>query len=186
MNWIDILIAAGIVIAALIGWRLGLVGMAISIVGIFLGFLIGGQVSGPLASLFTESVGSAAIAAVIAYIAVGVIIFVAVQLVGFFLTKALKAMFLGWANSLAGAVLGAAAGLLVGGVIIAVLARLAFLSPGGPRGTVEVREGLRDSLVESNLVGAYLDLYDKVPAQSLGMTPGAFHEAVQELQRQRD
>ena len=189
MSALDVVIVAAIVIGALAGWRMGLVQMAISIIGILIGFLLGAHLSGPIANLFTNDVGSASVAAVIAYVVVGAIIFVAAQLAGRVVTKVMRMMFLGWANRLAGALLGVLAGVIFGGIVIAIMARLAF--PGAGEGTLaaaatgRVRERMRSALVESALAPAYLSVYKKVPARTLGMTPGAFRAALVALEEAR-
>ena len=189
MNWLDVAIAAMIIIGALIGWRTGLVRAALSIAGVFIGFVIGAHLSGPIAGLLTDSVGSASIAAVVAYLIVGVIVFIAVQIFGMVATKALKVFFLGWANSLGGAFAGAVAGFVIGAVLVTALARLAFLVPASTleRGrSVEARQGLLETLVGSSQATTYLDIYDRLPVHALGLTPGAFHDALQELRRAKD
>lgn len=188
MNWLDILITVIAILGALVGWRIGLVHAAVAIIGVFVAFPIAGHVSEPIARWLTNSVGSASIAAVAAYVIVGAVVFIAVQLVGHILTRFLKAIFLGWLNTLGGALFGALAGLLVGAVIIAVLARIAFLVPPPPLkepSHIQTREGVKNTLVDSNFVPAYLDLYDRFPASALGVTPGEFHKALSELKRVR-
>ena len=188
MNWLDIAIVVSIVGGAVMGWRTGLVQAAVSIIGIFVGFVVAGRVSGPIANLLTDTVGSASIAQVAAYAIIGFVVFIATQIVGHILTGFLKAIFLGWLNTLAGALFGAFAGFLLGAVIVAMMARLAFLTPSPlPGGTqpTQVRENIQSTLKGSRLVPVYLALYDRLPPGTLGMTPGAFQQALEELKRVR-
>ncbi len=188
MNWLDILVVVSIVGGAVTGWRAGLVRAALSIIGVFAGFVVAGRVSGPIADLVTDTLGSASIAQVVAYAIIGIVVFIATQLVGQILTGFLKALFLGWLNTLGGALFGASAGFLLGAVIIAMMARLAFLTPfplpDGKEGT-QVRENIQNTLEGSSLVPVYLALLDRLPPSALGMTPGAFHQALLELERVR-
>lgn len=188
MNWLDIVIAIIVVISALIGWRIGFVNAAVTVIGVFIAVVVGAHVSGPIADALTDSVDSESVAAIAAYVIVGVGVFIAVQIAGRILTEFLEAIFLGWLNDLGGLVLGAAAGFLAGAVLIAILARLAFLTSPSPieeLRRVEVREGVKNGLMDSSVVPAYLDAYDRVPARALGMTPGEFHKALMELKRGR-
>ncbi len=189
MNWLDILVIALVVIGGVIGWRMGLVQAVVTIIGVIVATVVGARASGPVADFFTSTVGSASIAAVAAYVIVGVIVFAACQLIGYILTKFLKLVFLGQVNSLGGLFFGLVAGFLAGAVIVAVLARLAFMVPHTPienGTTVQVRQGLKDNLLHSATVPAYINLYDSTPVHTIGMTTGDFHAAIQELKAARD
>ncbi len=165
---------------------MGLVGAVVSIVGVFVASDVADKVSGPIGELFAGSVGSAAIASVVAYVVVGAVVFAAVQFVGYLVSKFLKMIFLGWANTLGGAVAGAFAGVLVGAIIVLVFANLAFMASGSSLDVAPqtgVRQGLEDALVESSLASAYVETYYALPASTQGIVPNRFQQAIQELER---
>ena len=48
---------------------------------------------------------------------------------------------------------------------------------------VDVRGGIKDSLLDSALADAYVDVYDVLPGSALGLIPGDFKIAIEELDR---
>ncbi|MBM4405000.1 MAG: CvpA family protein [Chloroflexi bacterium] len=190
MNWLDIVILVMILLSAYKGWKSGFIRSVFLILGILLAALIGARLSEPIASWATNSVENDATATVIAYVVIGAIVFIVVQIIGAAIQKFLKLVFLGFVDKIAGAGLGALTGVIGAGFLIAVLARLAVLVPeSAPLAGEEVtkiREGLTNTLVDSAFVPVYLSAEEKLPGNAFGMVPGDFHEAYAELRAIRD
>ena len=189
MNWLDILIIVVSAILMVIGSKVGLFRAVFLVGGLVVALLLAGQISDPFADLITESVGSDATASVIAYVGVVLVVLVAAQITGKLVRGVFRALFLGWVDGLGGAALGAGAGLLMGGALVALLARLAFLVPDGVPGTIgpiEVRDNLKSALTGSALVPGYISLKNALPGSTLGFVPGDFKSALDELKRIRD
>jgi membrane protein required for colicin V production len=190
MNWLDIVILVVILLSAWKGWKSGFIKTVFLVIGVVLAALIGARLSEPIAGWATDSVESDAVATVIAYVVIGAIVFVVVQIIGAIILKFLKLLFLGLVDKVAGAGLGALTGIVAAGFLIALLARLAVLVPeSAPLGGEEitkVRDGLTTALVDSAFVPVYLSAEENLPGNALGMAPGDFHEAFEELRRIRE
>lgn len=193
MNWLDGLILAVTIILGLIGWKLGLVRSFFLVAGLLLALILAAQISGPVAGWITESAKNDALASVILYSVIFFVVFVAVQIVGNMVARAVDLGFLHAANAFAGTLLGLGTGLLIGGGIVAGMARYAFLVEPGKleRASdivteVQVRENLKDALVDSRLVGGYLTARDKLPGKALGMVPGDYRTALDVLDNARE
>ena len=189
MNWFDIILIVVGVIFLSIGLKVGLFRAVFMVVGMIIGLLLAAQISGPLAEALTDSVSSDSTATVIAYAIVLGVTFLVAQMIGQVLRKIVQLLFLGWVDSSGGAALGAASAILVGVGIIAIIARLAFLVPDdlpSVIGQVEVRDRIEEALVGSTLVPYYIDATDALPGDTLGLIPGDFERALDELERRID
>ncbi len=184
---------AAAIVLGLVGWKLGLLRAIFLIGGLIVAVILAAQISDPLAAWLTDSVKSEALASIIAYAVVLLVVFGAAQVAGWFFGRLIRLLFLGWADSIGGAVLGVGAGLLAGGAVIAILARFAFLVPtsdveriGQILADIDVRENLKGVLVDSKLVPGYLDVRDMLPGSTLGMIPGDYNAAFEALELARE
>lgn len=186
MNWIDVLLLISGIVLILMGMKVGLFRTTFVTIGIILGLVLAAQISDPVAALITSSVGNDSIATVVAYAVVFIAVMFISQLVGRLAKRTAQMLLMGWADNLGGAAIGLVAAMFVGAAIIAVVARLTFLVPENLPGVidiVEVRQGIEESLVDSSLIPYYLDIIDVVPANTLGMVPGDFRNAIDELKQ---
>lgn len=128
MTWLDYAVigvfAASLVLGA---WR-GLVREVLSILGWVIAFLAANLFAGPLGPAMPQAIPSPELRVAAAYLAVFVGSLVATSLVALLLSKIVKAVGLGGADRLLGALFGAARGLL----IVVAAALLAGLT-GAPR-----------------------------------------------------
>ena len=187
LNWVDFVILGVAVIGIFVGWRIGFLGAIFTTVGVVIGMLLAGQLADDIAAALTESVSSDAIATAMAYaILVGGSI--AAAMVARNITKKiLSLVLLGWVDSLGSLALGLVAGVLLAGALITFAARYSQdLPEGGLAGALVEMTGIRgninDALVESSLVPVWLDVVDALPASALGLIPGDFSLALQELE----
>ena len=197
MSWLDFLVIAIIVVAAYMGMKRGLIGAAIGALGGFIGWLVAGQVSDDLGGLAGDSLPNDTWVTVISY---AIIIILALVLSGF-VTKIerplLSVATLGltsMVDRLGGLALGLILGLAISGALIVFMARLAYnfeLPDEGIAGTVtekipnveETREFVEDSLIDSTIAEAFIDLTDALPGDALGFVPSDFEAALDILEQ---
>jgi len=193
MNWLDGAVMAFAVVLGLMGLKLGLLRAIFMAGGIVVAVILAAQISEPLAAWLTDSVRSEALASIIAYGVVFTAVVSVAWFAGWFFGRVMRLLFLGWVDSIGGAVLGVGAGLLAGGALIAVLARFAFLVPtsdleriGQILADIDVRENLKGALIDSKLVPGYLEVRDTLPGDVLGMMPGDYDAAFEALKLARE
>jgi membrane protein required for colicin V production len=122
MTVTDIVILICIVIGAGVGFTKGLIGQALAILGLILGFIVAKHLYQYVANEYIYSVtNSHTTAQIIAFTGIWIIIPIAFSLAGTLLTKVINAASLGCFNRILGAVLGVIMYIfLIGGVIHAL------------------------------------------------------------------
>ncbi len=212
MNWLDFVLLAIIAVGAVMGLRIGLIGAAFMVVGVFVGWLLAGQWSDDVGGLFGDSLSNDTIVTAISY----AIIIAGAVVVSRFAAKFIKPLLtvftLGLSSMvdrLGGLALGALFGAAISAVIIIALARLTYdfdtsvvtdLVPAQVAGQVaeldeqlakveNVREQLETALTESKLVSIFIDISDAIPASTLaipastlGFVPSDFKAALDILE----
>ena len=119
MQSIDIIIAAMLLIGLISGLRDGLVKQVAGLAGLIGGLLLGRAFHMPVGDLLTDTFGmSVQTAHVTAFILILIVIPLLFSLVGWLVSKLLKAICLGWANRLLGGIVGILKFALLAGVII--------------------------------------------------------------------
>lgn len=190
MNWIDILVIIAAAVGALFGWKMGLLGAIFNVIGIVVGIWIAANFSHAIAGWIAKQGASQTLATVLAYAVIVVGIFIAAQVAKSLLKKALSLVFLGWVDSVGSILVGVLFGCLLAGALILFLARLSVDLPqsGGTGALVEMtgaRKGLQNSLVDSKLVGVAIDVTKAIPAHALGLVPGDFRSALDQIDQRR-
>jgi membrane protein required for colicin V production len=116
MDWLDILILIVLVISAISGLVGGFIKTVFSLVGLIVGVVVAGKLyvalAGHLGFFSSENV-----ARIVAFVIILAIVMVAAMLLGMLFTKLASVILLGWLNRL----LGAAAGVLMGGIAIGAI-----------------------------------------------------------------
>jgi len=122
MHWLDIVILVVVGIATFLGFKFGLIKIALSLVGVIVGVILAGLYYTPLSEQlsFIPHDGAAKITA-FAIILVGVMVVAAV--LAKFLKWAASVVMLGWVNRLGGAVLGLVLGSLFCGALLATIGK---------------------------------------------------------------
>ena len=119
MQTIDIIIAVLLVIGLIAGLRDGLVKQIASLAGLVCGLLLGRAFYTPLGEWLAKTLSISAEAAhVTAFILILVIVPLLFSLVGWLVSKFLKAISLGWVNRLLGGLVGVLKFALLAGVLI--------------------------------------------------------------------
>lgn len=191
MNWLDIVITVTWFLGLFLGWKMGLFGAIFAAGGAVVGVFLAARFSDNIADLLTDSVSSDTLASVIAYVAILAAVFTAAQVLRTILIEGLKRTALGWVDPVGGIILGLAAGFLLAGAIVTVMARYSTdLPPDTGRSTAvmvaldrsDLQQNMRNSLAGSGLVPVYLYAKDSVPGFFLSPVPEDFWLALNILE----
>lgn len=119
MNWVDIGIIVVLVLAAISGWRSGMIPGLVLLGGILIGTAIAGRYAQPLGNLLLSNHGHAKVAGFAIIIGLAVLV---TWPLGIWLQNVAHALWLGWVDRLGGVVLGVAVSLLLLSVLLTVAA----------------------------------------------------------------
>lgn len=196
MNWFDFVIIAIILVSAFVGMKIGLVWAAITAIGAFVGWLVAGQLSDDLGDLFRDSLSNDTLVTVISYAIITVLSIALASIVGKFVRPVLTIATMGMlslVDKAGGLLVGIIVGLAISGALIMALARFTynFETPtegaaGGVVGLVKVentKDFVEDALVGSAIVGAFIDVTDALPGDSLGFVTSEFRVPLDILEK---
>ena len=197
MNWLDIVLIVLVVSCGLVGVWIGLIRAAFGALGVVLGILIASQVSDNLGGLYAGYISNETLANVIAYALIILMSVIVARVLAMVVRKVVYMLFMGWADRVAGLAMGLIAGAAISGAAIAGLAELTYNSELIDRGVAagglennakvaEVKERLESALIDSALVGVFLEVTDKLPANALGFVPSNFMLALETLELRID
>ena len=178
MNLLDWIFAGIFVLAALWGYKAGLVNLLVTTVAIYVGLFFSGLFAGRILSLIWDGVESKAISTAIGYVIIFIGVFLVSRIAVSIINKTTKSFSsqMGWGNKLGGILIGLFAGILIAGGLMTAAARYTYSLPQSTasqspdsvqlmiqnvaRNYVEgsVREKLDIWLIESQIVPALLNL----------------------------
>lgn len=127
MNVLDWILVAAFALAALWGFKTGLVDAVLNAVAIYIGLFLSGLFAGRVLSLIWDGVESEALSTAIGYVIIFVAVFIASRIVSSMIKKAMKVTMMGWVDSVGGIVVGLVAGVLIAGGVMTVAARYSFV-----------------------------------------------------------
>ena len=144
MNWLDILILVVTGVAALVGWRIGIIRVVISMVGIAVGIVLAGQFFSDAAPLFEDVLDSSNGANIAGFILIFVVVvLIATAIVGSVIRKVAGILMLGLVDKGVG---------LLFGVLVAFSIFSAILSVIEANPVLSLEETIGDSTLGSFLV----------------------------------
>ena len=191
MNWLDIVIVIIIGVSAYMGLKMGVIRAGLTALGIFVGSILGGQLSDDVGGWFSGIDSDSALATVISYAIIISVCLLAAAIASVILRKVAYVLFMGWADKLAGVALGLAAGAVISAAVIMGMANLTYSSEVGDElagkfldstlDTERAKKQLENGLTQSTLVGVFVDI---VPASTLWFVPSNFKIALDVLDRQ--
>ena len=158
MNWLDIVIIILLVIQFFTGLTTGLLRGLLSLIGLVAGIILAGQFYTQLAGALTF-IHDERWADVAAFAIILLVVWIIGLLLGSLLHKAVKAVMLGWLDTLLGALLG----VVIGAVFIAALLAVWVEFFGG------------DPVITGSVMATFL--LDRFPIV-LGLLPGSFGDTV--------
>ena len=179
MNWLDAVLIVLVLLCGAVGMWTGLIRAAFGALGVALGILVAGRLSDNVSSLYASHIANETVANVIAY---GLIILLSVilaRVLAIVVRKAVYMMFMGWTDRAAGLAMGLVAGVAISWAAIVGLAEVAYnpdlidkaVSAGGLEdraNLVQVKRGLDSALIDSVVVGIFVEAANKLPAEALG------------------
>jgi uncharacterized membrane protein required for colicin V production len=205
VNWFDFVLLGIVVVGAFMGMRIGIIGAAFTAAGVLVGWLLAGQYSDDIGALAGDSVSNDTIVTVLSYVVI-IIAAVVVSRIAAKIVKPLLTVFTLGLSSLVDRLGGVALGLLLGvavsGALILAAARITYdfelstitdvavlqqvtdrvVQVEGQLAKVEgAKEGLETALSESQIVGAFINVADAIPADTLGFVPADFKVALKIL-----
>lgn len=205
MNWLDLVFIALLAVSGVAGARLGLFWAALAFGGLLISWYFAGNISGAFSLVlphYTESATAQAVAHVLTFAALYVIVMYALGRMLAILKAFLSTVTLGLANVLdraGGFVLGLVIGLAIIGSLILVGARLTYQVdfseidlnvPGAVEERVRqgetVQEGLRDLLGESAIAREIVRAGAALPGDALGLAPMELGDALHLLDQSLD
>lgn len=196
MNWLDFLLLAILVIGAVLGMRLGLLGAAINAIALLIGWLIAGQLSDEIGGLFDSSLASDTIVTVLAYIIIMALSLVLARIVWKVARPIINLATLGIvgvADRVGGIVVGAILGIVIASAIIVVLARFTYnfeVPDTGIQGELagkvpivrDTKEAIEGALTDSATVPAFINFTNALPGSALGFIPSDFKISLEILE----
>ena len=190
MNWLDVVLIGIVVIGALRGYRIGLLGAWVNVAALVLAALIASQVVYGLGLVGDGYFRLSASVIVVIYWLISAVTVVVIQYAWNILRRALGIVTLG-ASSLVdrvgGLLLGVALGGLLAAIIVLGLARLTYdlpLESTNIAGAVlNVREGLESTLAESVVVRLFITIADDLPYDAFGLITQGFEQALELVER---
>jgi len=193
MNIYDWVIVALITGTALFGISKGAVTMALGVIGVFAAMFLGGRYAAPLVRNFTESVDAEAVATVVGYIIISIVVFVAMGFIARFVRVGLTVTMLGWVDKFGGVALGLLVGFMLSIGLTMAAARYTYVvdnSPGSDSPTSIVNQHISDlgrsrldiQLTESQIVPTLIDIRRAAPGDLLGLVPDEFNTAMDTLE----
>ena len=190
MNWLDIVLIGLVVIGALRGFRIGLLGAVINAVALIVGWLLASNISYALGLISGNFGWNSASVIVAVYVIVIAVTVAVIQFAWGILSRSLGIVTLG-ASSLVDKIGGLLLGVILGGVLavalVLALARLTYDAPfesaDVPARTENVRKGLERALTESVVVRIIAEETDGLPLNAYGFITPGFAESLEMLRR---
>jgi len=173
------------------GLKIGLIRAAFTALGIFVGSILGGQLSDDIGGLFSGLDSESAVATVISYAIIITACLTVAAVAATIVRKVVNLLFMGWADKLGGGALGIAAGAVIAAAIVMGMANLTYAPEVGDEIATKVlnstldsektKKRLEDGLTQSSLVEAFIEVVDTVPSSTLWFVPSNFRSALDVL-----
>lgn len=129
MNWLDIILLVILALSVIWGLRTDLIGGMFTGLGVFVGWVLAGQLADEIGAIFDASLNSDTLVTVLSYIIIIIVSVVIIRSIGKIVKPILIVGTLGTVGlgaKLGGLALGFIIGLALGGILITGLARLAY------------------------------------------------------------
>lgn len=126
MNWLDGVLIVVIAASSYLGLRTGLLSAAFTAIGVWVGIVVAGRSSDDLAGWVTTSISNDTLVTVTTFAFIVIAAILAARIAAAAAKKAVGLLFLGFADPLGGALLGALAGVILAAALVTGMARLAY------------------------------------------------------------
>ncbi len=152
MNWLDVVLIIGLILAGFFGFRSGLWKIIFSVVGAIVGIMIAGRFASALGERLTF-ISDPTVAQIAGFAIIFIVIMIASAIAASLLQKLLSAVMLGWINPVGGLVLGVFLDVVSWGFLLNVASRLSFL---GLQTTIDQSPVARFVMKVFNLLAGFL------------------------------
>ncbi len=195
MNWLDISIIITFGLGLYAGWRIGLLGVTFTSVGIVFAAVFAGSLNNHLEPIIGDVVSSDLLSTWISYIIIFGSVFGISQAFKSLFKNLLKMVFLGWIDTLGSIMLGIVMATVLSSTLVSVLSKYSHdlvvqpwnESPNIGEIIVDgtgIPKNVNDALVESTLVPVLLDVRKVIPGSILSFIPGDFDQSLDTLEKQ--
>ncbi len=124
MNWLDIVIIVILVVPMFLGFRRGLIGTVLPLIGIVLGIVVAGQGYSYVAEHWLSGwLESPAQANIVAFILIFILLMIAITVVTKLVRGFLGLLLLGWIDKFGGLVFGLVMGGVVAGALLSIVSK---------------------------------------------------------------
>ena len=171
MNWLDIVLIGFVVIGALRGYRIGLLGAVINVAMLIFGWVIASQASYAVASLMGYYGSSGRVAVLAIYAVIMVVVVLIAQIVLKAVKSALGIATFGVSSSIdrvGGLILGTVLGVGVAGIALLLLSILVY-DTSAVMISRNVSYTLETGLVESAIVPMFIYAFEALPLSGFGI-----------------
>lgn len=200
MNWLDIVLLVILAGFAFQGMKTGLLGTAVTAIGVFIGWMLAGRLSDKIGAIFDFTPFSDTIVTVLSYAVIMILTMVAVRFVWKFVRPVLTLATLGLSgmvDKFGGLALGLIVGFVICIAVIIAMARLSYnfeLPDEGLAGSVasrvpkvqDTKESVENALVESGVVPPLVKILAALPGDTLGFVPSDFKLSLEILKQNID
>ena len=207
MNWLDLVFIAILAMGSYIGLRTGLIQTAFLAVGVLVGILLAGHISGDLSAWLTDHlfvgnlpvpIAQAAtkesVVTVVSYFLIILMAVIVAVVIAVIVRRIATILLLGFVDRLGGVAMGLAAGAALSAAAIIGMAHLTYNAEIADEGLAAsivanfpqvpgAKQHLGKALTESALVPVFIDLAGSLPADALGLVPSDFRGALDVLEQ---
>tara|TARA_B110000263_G_C15261999_1_gene489281 strand:- start:16 stop:645 length:630 start_codon:yes stop_codon:yes gene_type:complete len=195
LNWIDISIIIISGLGLFTGWKIGLLGITFTSIGILMAAIFAGSLNNHLEPIINDLISNDLFSIWISYIIIFASVFGISQACKSLFKNLLKMVFLGWIDTLGSVILGIIMATVLSSTVISVLSKYShelIVQPSNenPNIGIIIMDGtgipktVNDALVESTLVPVLLDIRKAIPGHILSFIPGDFNESLTILEKQ--
>ena len=197
MNWLDISITITFGLGLYAGWRIGLLGITFTSVGIVFAAVFAGSLNNHLEPIIGDLVSSELLSTWISYIIIFASVFGISQAFKSLFKNFLKMVFLGWIDTVGSIMLGIVMATVLSSTLVSVLSKYSHdlvVQPWNENPNIGeiivdgtgIPKNVNDALVESTLVPVLLDIRKVIPGSILSFIPGDFYQSLDTLEKQID
>ena len=184
MNWLDLIFLLIVGVSAVMGLKIGMIRATFTFLAIFVGIILGAQLSDNIAGLLSGVNANSTVALVLSYAIIISLSLVTAAIASEVVRKSIDILAMGWADKLAGVALGVVAGAVIPAAVIMGMAYLTYGSEVGDRVATKILDStldpeksknrLQDGLRGSAMVGGLVDAVEIIPASTMWFIPSKF------------
>jgi membrane protein required for colicin V production len=123
MDWLDVVVILVMVLPMYLGWRRGLIGTVVPLVGLVFAILMAGHFYDPVAEWLSHWLDSSGQAKLLGFAIIFVAVIAAAFAIAFAARRFLNFLLIGWVDTIGGLVFGLLAGTLIAGGLLSLVSK---------------------------------------------------------------